>query len=258
MPDPEARITIVDATGADDIAAAGVQDNDPMPDDLSGAGESPPQSGLPRVRDLDPVPWTGTAAPGNTGRPYGELQSLTVPQRAPAAAPTPSAPAAPTGWGPPRAPATGPAYLRGGPQPTGPGSSAEAASADRSGRRALRTAIAGAVLGFIGFALGTGAQAVAGLALVLSAVAGVVAFITGIGAVRRARRARISSARGGVAIAFGAVGVCMILFVGGVFIAFRSEIGQAVTCSQNAGGSRPATQQCTQTLLDSMQKRLNR
>lgn len=236
---------------------------EPDPPQVSSAAPAPGTSAAARplrLPDLDPVPWTGTAAAGNTGRPYGELAPVAVPAVRPGvlgarAVPDPTGHV--TGGAAPSGPArSAPPVGRGG--VAARGTPADAASADRAGRRALRLALVGAGLVLVGSALNTGAPGVAGLAFLLASGAGLAAFVGGIRAVRQSRRAGVGAGRAAVAVAVGGVGILLVLAVLTTLVVFRSELARALTCVQDRGGSQAATQQCSQTLRDAVQQRVGR
>ncbi len=254
-----------------------------MSDDAGGRptppGTPPPERDHRPLRlpELDPLPWTGTAAPGNTGRPYGQAATLVAPPG--------------TGWRPgvPTAvvpgsertdgvthadrAARGADPARGAAVPTGGGNGgstggsspaephhdrAAVVSADRAGRRALRTALTGVALVFLSMALRAGAPNLAAILILIAFVAGIAAFVRGIGAIRRARRVRVSGARGGFAVAIGAVALCLVVAGLVYVVAHRSDLSRYTTCLENAAGSPTAVrQQCAQQLPDALRQSLD-
>lgn len=234
------------------------------------SGEPAARSPLPGLPPLDPVPWTGTAAPGNTGRPYGQRAEAAVAFDARARQAVLDGPLALN-------PTVDPATAQGAGQVAGQSAGrsgrapvathrpvlpvagtpqADRRSARLAGRRALRVALLGLVLGFLALAAVNASPALARVAGVVAVLAAVGAVVSGIAALRRAHRQHVGSGPAALATVLGAVGLLIVLVVGVVYLSFPTEFRRYVSCARSAAGSEQQTQICEQQFLDSTEHRV--
>lgn len=226
-------------------------------------GEPVARSPLPGLPPLDPVPWTGTAAPGNTGRPYGERAEAAARWDAgarqaviaggPMAGPGPGGPAGGEQSGPTGHPVNG--HPANGHPATADRRPDSRTSARQAGRRALRVALLSVLMGFVALASFASSPGLAKVAVVVSAVASVLAFGSGIAALRQTRRQHVGSGAAAVATGLGAVGLLLVILFVSVWATFPSELTRYVTCTRDAAGSEQQTKVCEQQFLNATQSR---